>query len=313
MKLRPLLLIALMAFPPMGAAGAPAPAAIGTQEGGILLKFEKEVEAVSGRYGKLRGETQALAAQVEGLQTEAEKLRDETRTQGNVLKEAQLKGALGDLQKCLERQAKMERQLEELRRTYEEQVLSLAALYNDRLETLLESVKGFTDPQVSESTLDEVVRLTRRRSEALDVVDNLRKGGKTPASPVLPDFNSLPTQDRESLNLARGLLLDRQSEIQERLERYSLEEDEIRRQLDLQDRMRELLEDPLHPTGLDPDQRNRLEHLAGKRERDRWETRLLDIRKKREKDQVTLLQVQHYLVNIQYRLGRLDRRGRGKP
>ena len=107
MDLRTLLLLGLLALPPLGVRGALAPAATGTPESGVLLKFEREVEAVSGRYGKLLAETQALAAQVNGLNAEAEKLRDETRGQGNVLKEAQLKGALGNLQRALERQAKM--------------------------------------------------------------------------------------------------------------------------------------------------------------------------------------------------------------
>lgn len=307
------LLLGLLAVQPSWGKTLAAPVAPLAQSDGVLSKFEKEVEGVSARYGKLEEDRRILASQVDRLQGEAETLRNETRGQTNVLKEARLKGVLGDLKRSLERQAKLERQSEELRRTYEEQALSLAALYNDRLEKLLESVKGFTDPQASESTLDEVVRLTRKRTTALDAVDGLRKGGKVPASPVLPNFNILPTRDRQSLNLARGLLLDRRSEIQERLERYSLEEDEIRRQLDLQDKMRELLEDPLHPSGLDAEQRSRLERLAGRRERTRWETRLQEIRRKRDKNQVTLLQVQHYLENIEYRLGRLDRKGGKKP
>jgi hypothetical protein len=227
-----------------------------------------------------------------------------------------LKGVLGELKRALERQAGLERRADEQGKVYEEKALSLAALYNDRVERLLGSAKAFTDPQASESVLDEILRLTRRRTAALEAVDALRLGLRRPGDGVarggaapLPDLAALPVKDRQNLNLARGLLLDRRSEIQERLDRFQLEEDEILRQLDLQQRMRELLEDPSRPAGMDETRRRGLERLTGRRERERWENRLLELRRKREKDQVNLLQVEHHLENIEYRLKRM---GRGK-
>jgi hypothetical protein len=265
----------------------------------ILSRFEQDVRELAEELNRLVTHQKASAKESDRVQREIEVLREETRKSPNMLKEARLKSLLGELKTRLQRQAEEGRRAEELHRTFEEQVLSLAVLYNDRLEGLLTSYRAETRASSRSSIADSVLSLTRRRDELQGMAAGLRLAPHQRGLDQYPDLSRLAEMERSRLLLARGFLMDREAALTEQIERAHLEEMEIRRQLRLESRLKEAF------TTL-PDQRGGSPRDVARKTRGD-EARLQALEREKSLYRASLSRAKAYLRTVERRLGALPR------
>lgn len=205
----------------------------------ILGRFEKDVTDLAGELNRLAVRRKELARQGDQLQATAEELHRETLSHPNMLKEARLRSLLGQLKGNLDRRAEEGRREEEQHRTFEEQVLSLAVLYNDRIENLLERVHQNDSKSHSPKKTIEILEVIGRRDVLQRKAENLRLGTQRKGMDRFPDMDDISSMDHENLLLAKGFLKDREAQLTEQIERAQLEEMELHRQIKLESKVRE--------------------------------------------------------------------------
>jgi hypothetical protein len=287
----------------------PTPAA-NTQAGfeAMLAKFEREVGASAAALRKMRTERERLAGEVTRLKEETDALHRRLGRTPGVLQEVRLKSLLGELRRRLEAQSEMESRWNASRDEFEEKALSLLTLYNDRIEQEISSTAAFLDPAGSEKRLGALVDTTRKRSRLQDLLRLYGEGaGDLPAAGDWDPSTLPPTRDRESLEMTVRLLKDRRREVETRYEQSILREEEILKEIRLQDRMKEFMDDiervrgdSAFPSG-GPLRRD-LEWYQGKDQTAQLRDRLLRLRRQREKDQFTLVRLDAYLEQMTHQL-----------
>lgn len=273
-----------------------------------VARFEGEVQDLSSRLDTLNGELRRLKVETARLQGEVRNLRSSSESGPHPLREARLKDLLAALQPKVERVAELEAEREHLRRRWEEKAVSLLKLYDDRIDEVLGSAGPFLDPTLAEALLEPVVRLVRKRGRLQESLSRRQKGPRLEeepdSMPVLPQGGK---SDALGLRLTLGLLKDRKGELEARLERSYLEEEEILKEIRLQERMREFLrdvermgEDATFPPPGAGDAELRM--FLGRQEARRLEERLREVRARREEDKLRLFQIEHYLETVRFQL-----------
>jgi uncharacterized protein (DUF1330 family) len=228
-----------------------------------------------------------------------------------MLKEARLRSLLGELKSNLEQRAEEGRRGEEQHRTFEEQVLSLMVLYNDRIENLLGQIKPSEKGTPPESCIREILGVISRRERIQLKAESIRLGAEQRRMGRFPLLLDASAMDRENLLLARGFLKDREAQLLEQIERSSLEEMEIHRQIKLETRVRNTIENALATHGEEPLIQNGVNVLT--QEGGQWKARLLYLNHDQERDRVLLTQTKQYLKKVEQRLKKPLGNSSGKP
>lgn len=318
----PLRILVVLWFPVLAFAGpakVPTPTPAASTPSGfevLLAKFEKEVAATAAVLKELRSDRIALESDIAKLKEESVALHRRLDGTPNVIVEVRLKAILGDLRKKLSMQSALQQRWDALRREYEEKALSLLSLYNDRIENRISGNTTFMDAEATEKVLLELVETTRKRQALQASLDEYRREnpGTNPASSW--DLEKLPpSRDREGLLLTMRLLKDRRREIEDRYERSILREEEILKEIRLRERLREFMDDIERMRGdsSSSTKQRDLDWVRGQNEALQLREQLLQIRKQREKDQFTLVQLDAYLDRLESRFRELPRRPGERP
>jgi len=290
------------------AAGAPTPVAVlsGPQWEAVLKEFESALQTLVQELDKIEVDRKKLGEQIQALESKISVLRKKAETGANVLEEIRLKGLLNDLKEKLVRNSSLEHRWEVARGELEQKGLSLVALYHSRIEEEIRvGGEGSTGP-AGEAKLGAMEELARKRAKVQSIL--VKYPPKEEA--VVPSLSALETlqkNDRESLQLTLDLLNDRKREITNQLEKWGLEEEEVRNELKLQARMQEFLEDLRRQnqgsgmTGGVP-RRDGLEGMAEKSQRNRLGKRLGEIQARMGRARETLDQIGRLTAKAQAQL-----------
>lgn len=301
------------------AAPSPSPPGLGESLTGtkwkeLLAQFEESVSTLSTWLEKTQAEKKQLQSDIEKLEEKTAALRRKTKNNSNVFDEIKLKGLLNDLKKELERNSALQHQWDDKQKEFEQKALSLLALYNDRIEAELASDPAADAARLDQKLSDLNVQVQKRNQVRVLLKQYQRKNDNAQSLPVA-SFQSLKTNDRESLQLTLDLLRDRKKEMEEQIEKCSLEEEEVKNELKLQGKMQEFLED-IHRINVDSDhphgasKRNDLEGMVGKSQKNKLESRLAALREKAARAQQTLAQIAQLTLRIQHQMDTLNERKR---
>jgi hypothetical protein len=304
-----ILLGTFLAWPPGAlAAGVPTPIAVlsGTQWEAVLKEFEGSVQTLVQELDRIEADRKKLGEQIQVLEAKISVLRKKAETGANVLDEIRLKGLLNDLKEKLVRNSSLEHRWEVARGELEQKGLSLVALYHSRIEEGIRlGDEGSTGP-AGEAKLGAMEELARKRTKVQAILAKYPPKEEA-ALPSLSALETLKKNDRESLQLTLDLLNDRKREITDQLEKWSLEEEEVRNELKLQARMQEFLEDLRRQnqgsgmTGGVP-KRDGLEGMAEKSQRSRLGKRLGEIQTRMARAKETLEQIGRLTAKVQSQL-----------
>lgn len=282
----------------------------------VIAQFEDSVLTLSKWLENCKTERKSLDDEIEKLKGKIGELRQATQNGSNVFDDIRLKGLLNDLKDKLEKNSALQHEWDEKQKEFEQKALSLISLYNDRIDSDLESTNPASEPSLLAFKLNEVAALVQKRNHAQFLLSQYQKKDEAQAALAEPSLGTLKTGDRESLALALDLIRDRKTDLEGQLEKWSIEEDEVRNELALHGKMQEFLddiqrmnEDSNFPHG--SLKRNDLGDMAGNKEKVRLETRLNELQGMVEKGQKTLGRLTELMTKIQNRLDSLPG-GQGK-
>lgn len=275
-------------------------------------RMEKEAVALEKDLVRLRAEREALRGDVRRLQQEIQELKKKKEKAFLFFQESTLQEKITELRPKAERLARLESDYEEQLRRLREKDASLIQLYDSRLEEILGSAGPFLDPALAESLMDTVVEVVGRRKR----VEDRRRRWEQKEDPrihtgtVPQDLPRLEgTSEEEQLRLAYAVLADRKKQLEEEISRQVVEEAQRREELQLQEKMARFLQDiqRFQETGASAPGSGRsvlLNRYGDEQELAQLRKKIQDIQKKREENQVQLLQVESYLKALEARLGK---------
>lgn len=274
-------------------------------------RMEGEAVALEKDLVRLRAESEALRGDVRRLQREIQELKKKKEKAFLFFQESTLQEKIAELRPKAERLARLESDYEERLRRLQEKDASLIQLYDSRLEEILGSAGPFLDPALAESLMDTVVEVVGRRKRVEDRRKRWERGKNLQrrASTVPQDFPPLEkTSEEEQLRLAYAVLKDRKKRLEEEISRQVVEEAQGREELQLQEKMVCFLQDiqRFQETGSSAPGSGRsalLNRYGDEQELAQLRRKIQDIQKKREENQVQLLQVESYLKALEARLG----------
>ncbi len=270
-------------------------------------QFEKSVMDLSNILEKCRTDLNLLQVKIDHLETKITEIRQNTQKGSNVFDDIRLKGLLNDLKDDLERSADLQHRWDDSQKEFEQKSLSLIALYNDRIEGELQLDGGPLGPPTLQAKLDSLSLLIQKRNHIQLLLKKYPQKETNTESLSIASLNSLKTNDRESLQLTLDLIQDRKKNLGEQLEKWSIEEEEIKNELKLQGKMQEFLEgirrmneDSDFPSG--NLRKNQLGNVADGKERGKLETRLNQIQSLIQHGQESLARLDQLMVKIQNQL-----------
>jgi hypothetical protein len=270
----------------------------------VIAQFEDSVFSLSGWLAKGKAEKKKNQDEIAKLEKKIASLREDTSKNSNVFGEIRLKGLLNDLKEKLQENSAFQRQWDEKQKEFEQKALSLTTLYNDRIELGLESADPTDRSPRLHFEIIELASFIQKRNQILSLLKEYeRENDQEKPAPVV-SLNSLKTNDRENLQLALDLLRDRKKELEERMEKLALEEDEIKNELKLQGKMQEFLED-IHQMNEDSNfprgnlKRNDLAGVAGKNQKTKLGNHLAEVRGKMVQGQKRLTQINQLLDQVE--------------
>ena len=307
-------LFAWLAAAGTGAAPTPGPSSpassatlTGPQWEKVIADFESSVSALSQWLENARSQLRQLQSEIEGLERKIAKLRQGPSENINVLDEIRLKGLLNDLKDKLEKKSDLQHQWDEKQGEFEQKALSLVSLYNDRINFVLANADLTADTVRLPSEVNNLAGLIQKRNHIQTLVKQYQAKPEGEPSVETSPLESLKSGDRESLLLALDLIRDRKKDEEEQLEKWSIEEEEIRNELKLQGKMQEFLEgiqrmndDSSFPHG--SLKRNDLEDVAGKKEKAKLEARQNELRGLIARAQAALTQLDGLMAQVQDKL-----------
>jgi hypothetical protein len=310
-----LLILLWMGARPPDARSAPASGALpvvsGEQWERIRAEFETSALELSGSLDRIREERETLGEEIRRLEERILALRNRSEAGLNVIDEIRLKGFLNTLRDKLERDSELRRREGDLRRDFEQAALSLAALYNERIEGELGRPVSTNEPKALDARLSELADLIRKRGRIQALLRRHVKKDEHAHYPSLASVESLQKDDRESLQMTLDHLQDRKRDLEGRLERGALEEREILEEIMLQSKMQDFLEE-IRRVNEDSDlprggpHRGDLERMLGRGQKGRLEQKLSELRERMERDRTVLAQVTKFMTRIQKRLADLN-------
>ena len=279
----------------------------GTQWEKVISDFETSVTSLAEGLENGRSQLRRLQSEIEDLEGKIAKLREGSAQNINVLDEIRLKGLLNDLKDKLEKKSDLQHQWDGKQGEFEQKALSLVSLYNDRINLVLANADLSADSSRLPSEVNNLAVLIQKRNRIQALAKQYQAKSEGEESVENSSLETLKTGDRESLLLALDLIRDRKKEQEEQLEKWSIEEEEIRNELKLQGKMQEFLQDiqRMNDDSSFPHgslKRNDLEDVAGKKERARLEARLNELHGLIARAQGSLAQLNGLMTQVQDKL-----------
>jgi cell division protein FtsB len=277
----------------------------------VQSRFEKEIAALIAWFQTYENRKKDLTLEISDLQDKTAHLRDETRDQSNLFKEIRLKELLNKLRDKLEENSNLDHEADLKRKEFEEKSLSLIDLYNSRIEFELESGETNVTPDQLKSKVDLLSELARQRNRVQVVLDQYGQREDKEKWGSVGEVFSAKTNDKETLQLTLDLFKDRQKNLQEQMEKWSLELDSLRNQLKLQGEMKDFLKD-IQNMNADSNfpqgnlKQEDLEFLSGDSQKKKLLVRLDEVQKKISRGQKLLAQIEQLSVEVRGRLEPLN-------
>lgn len=277
---------------------------------GIAAQFETSVFSLSKWLGDTRAKMQALQGEIQKLEDKTTKLRAKDQDGNGVFDGFRLKELLNDLKDKLEENSDLQHQWDENQKEFEQKALSLISLYNDRIGADLATGNQTSQPSQLNFKLDELTLLIQKRNQIQALLKQYQTKNSGDNSTAPTSFDGLKADDRESLLLTLDLLRDRKKGLEEQIEKWSIEEEEVRNELKLQGKMQDFLED-IQRENEDSNfphsslKRNDLSDMAGDKERRRLEARLDDLQQMTSQGQASLAQLDQFMEKVQKHLDKL--------
>jgi len=271
-----------------------------------VLQFEDSISSLAQWLEKSKLQDENTKAQIISLEGRIAALRKDDQNTTNVFSGIRLKNLLNELKENLEKKADFLHQRDEKQAEFEQKALSLTALYNDRIEMELGSVSAEMQPSDLQSKFNRIAQLIQKRDRVESTLARYKKKtNETKSYPVL-SFDSLKIDDRESLQLTLGLIQDRKKELDEKIQKESIEEEEIKNELNLQLKMQEFLDGikRMNEESDFPNQdfrKNDFSSIVGGHQKKKLELRLKEIQDQISSDQMNLSRLNQLGARIQDR------------
>lgn len=287
----------------------------GDQWKSVISQFENSVRSETDWLEKKKTERIKLRTDIEGLEDMVSSLRQKNESNGNVIDEIRLKNLLNDLKDKLEKDSGLQHQWDDTQKDFEQKCLSLISLYNDRIEAELETTDVSSGTAPLDSKLKVLNFFIQKRSHVQTLLRQFQNKPEKEKLESVASLESIKASDREGLQLTLGLFRDRKKDLEERLEKLSLAEEELKNELKLDGKMQEFIDDIGRlktdsnlPRG-DP-KNGELDGLAGKSQKEKLENQLADLRQQISHDEKILIQINLLLGRIQRQLDALGSRGK---
>ncbi len=283
-----------------------------TQWKSVVAQFEGSVLALSQWLSDTQMKMKGLRDDIRKLELKSAQLREETRDGGGVFDDFRLKGLLNDLKGKLENNSDLQHQWDGKQKEFEQKALSLIALYNDRIAEDLETGEPSAPPFLLNFKLDELTLLIQKRNRIQALLQQYREKNSLENPPLPASFGAPPAGDREGLLLTLDLIRDRKKSLEDQIEKWSIEEEEVKNELKLQGKMQEFLED-IQRDNEDSSfphnslKRNDLNDMAGDKERQRLEARLGALRQMSARGQASLGQLDQFMDKVQKQMDSLGK------
>jgi hypothetical protein len=279
----------------------------GAQWTAVQSRFEKDVAALIAWFETYENRKRDLTLEISDLQDKTAHLRDETRDQSNLFKEIRLKELLNKLRDKLEENSNSDHEADIKRKEFEEKSLSLIDLYNSRIELELGSGEANVPPDQLKSKVDRLSDLARQRNRIQVVLERYGQRDDKEKLGSIGKVFSTKTDDRETLQLTLDLFKDRQKNLQEQIEKWSLELDSLRNELKLQGEMKDFLKDiqDMNANSSFPQgnlKQEDLEFLSGDSQKKKLFLRLNEVQQKILGGQKLLAQIEQLSAEVQGRL-----------
>jgi hypothetical protein len=269
----------------------------------LMARFEKETLVEVVKLESIKTGQEKLQSQIQNLEAKVQILRSNNRISLNVFEDAKLKSCLGDLQEKLEENSQLEKQFQQARGEFEQKALSLLSFYNDWIDANMVPPSN-PSPASLDERLNALILVAKKRAKLQYLLENYHSSEEKEPFFKSSDFNNLDPHDMEGRRLAMELLRDRKKTLGDRVDRLSLEEDEVRNEIKLQSKMRDFLEDiqrmnedSSFPRG--SLRRNDLQSYMGKNSHNTLEGRLAALEKE-------ILQGRQMMVQINSSITRLE-------
>jgi hypothetical protein len=324
MKYRRFLLLWLLSLaPPL--AGSAEPQAPPSSNSGVTLsnqqwqsvlsEFEVSVFSLSQWLEKSQTEKKKIQENISDLEEKIASLRKGDAGGSNVFDEIRLKNLLEELKEKLEKNSALQHQWDDKQKEFEQKALSLTALYNDRIEMELENTDSNQGVSQIDGKLTGLTVLIQKRTQVQTLLKEYAKKRDSEKLLSVASFKSFKTNDRESLQMTLDLFQDRKKDLEEQLEKWSLEMEEVKNELKLQGKMQDFLED-ISRINEDSDfpqgglKRHDLEGIVGKTQKNKLESRLAELQAKISRGQTTLLQINQLTSRVENQMNSLNERKR---
>jgi hypothetical protein len=279
----------------------------------VIEQFEKSIFDLSNWLEKNQVEKKKLKQDIDKLESKITELRQDNQKNSNVFDEIRLKGLLNDLKDKLEKNSDLQHLEDGKQKEFEQKALSLTALYNDRIESELKSTGNSSEPSALQLKLNELALLIRKRNQIQTLLTQHQKKADKAESLSIASFDSLGSNDRESLQLSLDLIKDRKKDLEENIEKWSIEEEEVKNELKLQGKMQDFLED-IKRMNEDSDfpsgnlKKNDFGGMTGSKQHDKLEAHLSEIHGSLEKAQAALAQINQLMAKVQHQLDAFEER-----
>jgi prefoldin subunit 5 len=273
----------------------------------VTAQFEDSVMDLSKGLENEQDDLNSLKNEIDLLENKITELRQNSEKSSNVFDEIRLKGLLNDLKDDLEKSSDLQHLQDDKEKEFEQKALSLTALYNDRIEEELQSGGTSSDPSALQLRLDSLGLLIEKRNRVQTLIKKYQK--KTSDTEPLPieSLDLLKTNDREGLQLTLDLIRDRKKDLGEKLEKWSIEQDEVKNELKLQGKMQEFL-DGIRRMNEDSDfpsgnlKKNNLGNATNGKQRDKLEAHLNELQESIEHGQASMSEMNQLMIKVQNQL-----------
>ncbi|HTC20956.1 MAG TPA: hypothetical protein VK859_08920, partial [bacterium] len=171
----------------------------------------------------------------------------------------------------------------------------------------LQSGSGSSDPSALQLKLDALGLLIEKRNRLQALIKKYQKTTNDAEPLPVLSLNLIKTNDREGLQLTMDLIRDRKKDLEEQLEKWSIEQDEVKNELKLQGKMQEFL-DGIRRMNEDSDfpsgnlKKNSLGNATGDKQRSKLEVHLNELQAAIERGQASMSEMDQLMVKVQNQL-----------
>jgi DNA repair exonuclease SbcCD ATPase subunit len=252
-----------------------------------------------------------LQSDIKELQEKTKNLREKTKNNTNVFDEIRLKSLLNDLKQKLEENSEVVRQIDEQQKAVEQKTLSLISLYNDHIETSLKGLKVSSDAKELDRRIDELSKTIQKRNDMETLLKKYQPRESMDNVPPISSISNIERNDKDSLQLNLDLYRDRKKDIEDKLEKWTLEQDEVCNELKLQEKMQEFLEN-IQKINEDSDfpkgsiKRSDLEGVVGKNHGNKLSNRLIELQANIDHGKILLTQIIKLIEKVQNEIANLN-------